>query len=158
MIKPREDLERKWRATQRWEISCFYCGNRHMTGDCPTLLNGLKSWKFDCSCPETGHIRIVPSGNEYPTVLGMTGKYYRVVGVWGVPRKILWLDLERFCGDTIIEARFCPDELMEMDLGMSDDEELSCWLGGAQFLSAQSEKFNGSEAEIDVNSAAGESL
>ena len=47
-------------------------------------------------------------------------------------------------------ATFCPDELMEMDIGMSDDEQLSAWLGGLPFLSVSQSEFNGSEAEVIV--------
>ena len=55
-------------------------------------------------------------------------------------------------------ATFCPDELMEMDLGMSDDEQLSAWLGGLPFLSVSPSEFNRSEAEVDVKTTTGESL
>lgn len=104
-----------------------------------------ETWKYDRSCPETGHIKIVPNGDEYPTVLAFNGYHYRVVGLWGIPGRLLWLELERFYGDTIVAATFCPDELMEMDLGMSDDEQLSAWLGGLPFLSVSPSEFNGSE-------------
>lgn len=52
----------------------------------------------------------------------------------------------------------CPDELIEMDLGMSDDEQLSAWLGGLPFLSVSPSEFNRSEAETDVKTTTGESL
>ena len=53
-------------------------------------------------------------------------------------------------------ATFCPDELMEMDLGMSDDEQLSAWLGGLPFLSIIPSEFNSSEAGTDVKTTTGE--
>lgn len=127
--------EKRWLGTQKYEIHCFYCGGFHITGNCPQVVKAMNGWKYDRSCPETGHIKIVPNGDEYPTVLAFNGYHYRVVGLWGIPGRLLWLELERFYGDTIVAATFCPDELMEMDLGMSDDEQLSAWLGGLPFLS-----------------------
>ncbi len=150
--------EKRWLGTQKYEIHCFYCGGFHITGNCPQVVKALNGWKYDRSCPETGHIKIVPDGDEYPTVLAFNGYHYRVVGLWGIPGKLLWLELQRFYGDTIVAATFCPDELMEMDLGMSDDEQLSAWLGGLPFLSIIPSEFNGSEAEADVKTTTGESL
>ncbi len=126
------------------------CGGFH--GNCPHVVKAMNGWEYDRSCPETGHIKIVPNGDEYPTVLAFNGYHYRVVGLWGIPGRLLWLELERFYGDTIVAATFCPDELMEMDLGMSDDEQLSAWLGGLPFLS------DISEAEVDVKTTTGETL
>jgi hypothetical protein len=138
--------EKRWLGTQKkYEIHCFYCGGFHITGNCPQVVKAMNGWKYDRSCPETGHIKIVPNGDEYPTVLAFNGYHYRVVGLWGIPGRLLWLELERFYGDTIVAATFCPDELMEMDLGMSDDEQLSAWLGGLPFLSVSPPEFNGSE-------------
>ena len=141
--------EKRWLGTQKkeYEIHCFYCGGFHITGNCPQVVKAMNGWKYDRSCPETGHIKIVPNGDEYPTVLAFNGYHYRVVGLWGIPGRLLWLELERFYGDTIVAATFCPDELMEMDLGMSDDEQLSAWLGGLPFLSVSPSEFNGSEEE-----------
>jgi len=34
--------------------------------------------------------------DEYPTVLAFNGYHYRVVGLWGIPGRLLWLELERF--------------------------------------------------------------
>ena len=152
--------EKRWLGTQKkeYEIHCFYCGGFHITGNCPQVVKAMNGWKYDRSCPETGHIKIVPNGDEYPTVLAFNGYHYRVVGLWGIPGRLLWLELERFYGDTIVAATFCPDELMEMDLGMSDDEQLSAWLGGLPFLSVSPSEFNGSEAEADVKTTTGESL
>ena len=137
--------EKRWLGTQKYELHCFYCGGFHITGNCPQIVKAMNGWKYDRSCPETGHIKIVPNGDEYPTVLAFNGYHYRVVGLWGIPGRLLWLELERFYGDTIVAATFCPDELMEMDLGMSDDEQLSAWLGGLPFLSVSPSEFNGSE-------------
>ena len=148
--------EKRWLGTQKYELHCFYCGGFHITGNCPQIVKEMNGWKYDRSCPETGHIKIVPNGDEYPTVLAFNGYHYRVVGLWGVPGKLLWLELQRFYGDTIVAATFCPDELMEMDLGMSDDEQLSAWLGGLPFLSVSPPEFNGSEAEVDVKTTTGE--
>jgi hypothetical protein len=139
--------EKRWLGTQKYEIHCFYCGGFHITGNCPQIVKAMNGWKYDRSCPETGHIKIVPNGDEYPTVLAFNGYHYRVVGLWGIPGRLLWLELQRFYGDTIVAATFCPDELMEMDLGMSDDEQLSAWLGGLPFLSVSPSEFNGSEEE-----------
>ncbi len=151
--------EKRWLGTQqKYEIHCFYCGGFHITGNCPQIVKEMNGWKYDRSCPETGHIKIVPNGDEYPTVLAFNGYHYRVVGLWGIPGRLLWLELERFYGDTIVAATFCPDELMEMDLGMSDDEQLSAWLGGLPFLSVSPSEFNRSEAEVDVKTTTGESL
>ena len=139
--------EKRWLGTQKYEIHCFYCGGFHITGNCPQVVKAMNGWKYDRSCPETGHIKIVPNGDEYPTVLAFNGYHYRVVGLWGIPGKLLWLELQRFYGDTIVAATFCPDELMEMDLGMSDDAQLNAWLGGLPFLS-----------EVDVKTTTGETL
>lgn len=150
--------EKRWLGTQKYEIHCFYCGGFHITGNCPQVVKAMNGWKYDRSCPETGHIKIVPNGDEYPTVLAFNGYHYRVVGLWGIPGKLLWLELQRFYGDTIVAATFCPDELMEMDLGMSDDEQLSAWLGGLPFLSVSPPEFNGSEAEVDVKTTTTDAL
>jgi hypothetical protein len=152
--------EKRWLGTQKkeYEIHCFYCGGFHITGNCPQVVKAMNGWKYDRSCPETGHIKIVPNGDEYPTVLAFNGYHYRVVGLWGIPGRLLWLELERFYGDTIVAATFCPDELMEMDLGMSDDEQLSAWLGGLPFLSVSPPEFNGSEAEVDVKTTTTDAL
>lgn len=98
--------EKRWLGTQKYELHCFYCGGFHMTGNCPQIVKEMNGWKYDRSCPETGHIKIVPNGDEYPTVLAFNGYHYRVVGLWGVPGKLLWLELQRFYGDTIVAATF----------------------------------------------------
>ncbi len=78
--------EKRWLGTQqKYEIHCFYCGGFHITGNCPQIVKEMNGWKYDRSCPETGHIKIVPNGDEYPTVLAFNGYHYRVVGLWGIP-------------------------------------------------------------------------
>ncbi len=88
--------EKRWLGTQKYEIHCFYCGGFHMTGNCPQVVKAMNGWKYDRSCPETGHIKIVPNGDEYPTVLAFNGYHYRVVGLWGIPGRLLWLELWRY--------------------------------------------------------------
>jgi len=41
---------------------------------------------------------------------------------------------------------------------MSDDEQLTAWLGGLPFLSGSLSEFNGFEAEANVKTTTGESL
>ena len=87
--------EKRWLGTQKYEIHCFYCGGFHITGNCPQVVKTMNGWKYDRSCPETGHIKIVPNGDEYPTVLAFNGYHYRVVGLWvlKVAQKLmLWME------------------------------------------------------------------
>ena len=56
--------EKRWLGTQKYELHCFYCGGFHITGNCPQIVKEMNGWKYDRSCPETGHIKIVPNGDE----------------------------------------------------------------------------------------------
>ena len=85
--------EKRWIGTQKYELHCFYCGGFHITGNCPQVVKAMAGWKYDRSCPETSHIRIVPSGEEYPIVLANNGRHYRVVGLWGFPEDCCGLNL-----------------------------------------------------------------
>ena len=51
--------ENRWLGTQKYEIHCFYCGGFHITGNCPKIVKTMNGWKYDRSCPETGHIKEV---------------------------------------------------------------------------------------------------
>ena len=53
--------EKRWLGTQKYELHCFYCGGFHITGNCPQIVKAMNGWKYDRSCPETGHIKIVPN-------------------------------------------------------------------------------------------------
>lgn len=71
------------------------------------------------------------TGGVYPIVLSGYGKEYAVVSiVTSSVGKLLWLNCYRYDAraKTRFDACLTPEELMEMECGMSDDGRLGHWI------------------------------
>lgn len=92
-------------------------------------MKNLSHWVLKTIDVETDQELFTPSGDSFPIVMSQSGKHYAVKGFWANEHKILWLELERTNKNkVVVSASLTPSELVEMEIGYSDDRELNSLL------------------------------